>query len=403
MPLTGPQEQIGERSADSLRPAALELAVVIPTYNEIGNISPLLHRLETVLEGIEWEVIFVDDDSPDGTAEAIRQIGARHPRVRVMQRIGRRGLASACIEGMLGTSAAYIAVMDADLQHDESILPRMLERIQQQHLDVVIASRNIENGSMGHFAESRVRLSRLGARLSQVVSHCNLSDPMSGFFVVDRRFLSEVVHSLSGVGFKILLDLVASCRRPVRFSEVPYSFGTRQHGDSKLDISVGLEYINLLLDKLVGHIVPPRFILYTAVGTIGLVLHLAILGVLYRFTHTAFNTAQATATYVAMILNFLLNNLVTFRDRRLRGMRLVRGLVIFVAACSIGAVTNFSVAQFTLNAGLPWYLAGMLGMGISSVWNYGVNTIFTWRRNQQSARSRRSAAPAASEALAARP
>lgn len=393
MPLTGPQVHIGSGAPDSLTPAELELAVVIPTYNEIGNIPPLLHRIEAVLQGIEWEAIFVDDDSPDGTAEAIRQIGLRHPRVRVLQRIGRRGLASACIEGMLATPAAYIAVMDADLQHDESILPDMLHRLKQQQLDIVIASRNIGSGSMGEFAESRVRLSRLGARLSQIVSHSELSDPMSGFFVLDRRFLGEVVYRLSGVGFKILLDVVASSERPVRFSEIPYSFRTRQHGDSKLDISVGLEYINLLLDKLAGHIVPPRFILYTAVGTIGLVLHLTILGLLYRFTHTGFNTAQATATYVAMILNFLLNNLVTFRDRRLRGMRLITGLLVFVAACSIGALTNISVAQFTLNAGLPWYLAGMLGMGISSVWNYGVNTIFTWRRDQ-TVRGRRRALPA---------
>ena len=371
--------------------AGLDLAVVIPTFNERANIVPLLERLRQCLSGVEWEAIFVDDNSPDGTAASIREIARTDPRVRVLQRIGRRGLASACIEGMLATAAQYIAVMDADLQHDESILPRMYERIKAGQLDLVVGSRNIEGGSMGEFAKERVVLSGLGSRLSRTVCKCDLSDPMSGFFIVSRLFFEEVVYRLSGVGFKILVDMVASAQRPVRFDEVPYTFRTRERGESKLDINVGLEYLQLLLDKVIGHIVPSRFVLFTIVGAFGIVVHLGVLALLYYYLGQKFLYAQAAATAVAMTFNFLLNNLTTFRDRRLRGFQIVTGLFTYYVACSIGAVTNFSFAQFLLTAGLPWYLAGLLGMAVSSVWNYGVNAIFTWRRGVQAVQRARPA------------
>ncbi len=366
-------------SGEPARP--LDLSVVIPTFNEAANVLSLLERLGTVLAGIEWEVVFVDDDSPDGTSSLIREIALTDRRVRVLQRIGRRGLASACGEGMLATCAPFIAVMDADLQHDETILPRMYERIKTEGLDIVVGSRNTEGGSMGNFARERVLLSGLGSRLSRAVCNCNLSDPMSGFFVVSRDFLQEVVYRLSGLGFKILVDLVASSKRPVRFAEVPYSFRLREHGESKLDINVGVEYLQLLLDKTIGHIIPSRFMLFGLVGALGLLVHLSVLALLFSVAGYSFLYAQAGATLCAMTFNFLLNNLITFRDRRLRGIRLLTGLLTFYAACSIGAVTNFSFAQFLLAAGLKWYIAGVLGMAVTSVWNYGVNAMFTWRRD----------------------
>lgn len=359
----------------------LMLAVIIPTFNERMNVDPLLERLHKTLEGIEWEAIFVDDNSPDGTAAYLRQIARRDPHVRVLQRIGRRGLASACIEGMLATAASYIAVMDADLQHDERILPCMYQRVSTNGLDLVVGSRNVAGGSMGEFAQERVALSGLGARLSATVLKCGLTDPMSGFFVVSRAFFEEVAGRLSGIGFKVLVDLLASAERPVRFAEVPYTFRTRERGESKLDINVALEYLLLLLDKVIGNWVPSRFVLFAAVGGLGLLVHLAVLAMLYLSAGKPFLYAQAAATLVAMTFNFLLNNVTTFRDRRLRGFRLGIGLASFYAACSVGAMTNLAFARFLLRAGLPWYLAGMVGMTVSSVWNYGVNTILTWRQN----------------------
>jgi dolichol-phosphate mannosyltransferase len=360
----------------------IELALVIPTRNERENIPILLTALAKALAAIEWEVIFVDDNSPDGTPEYIRGLAATDRRIRVLERIGRRGLSSACIEGMMATPAPYVAVMDADLQHDETVLPRLLERMKSEHLDVVVASRNLEGGGMGEFSPQRVWLSNLGMRLSRLVCHCEVSDAMSGFFLVDRKYIRRVVHRLTGRGFKILVDLLASSPGPVRLGEVPYHFRNRQRGESKLDVNVELEYLYLLLDKVIGRFVPTRFVLFVLVGSLGLVVHLCILGPLYYTGRADFAVSQASATIVAMTFNFLLNNLVTFRDRRLRGWRLATGLLTFYLACSLGALINISFAEFLLHSHLPWYLAGIGGVAISSVWNYGVNTVLTWRRGR---------------------
>jgi dolichol-phosphate mannosyltransferase len=364
----------------SPRTDKIELAVVVPTYNERENVQLLLKSLSEVLSGIQWEVIFVDDNSPDGTANCIREIAMTDRRVRVIERIRRRGLSSACIEGMLATPAPYIAVMDADLQHDEGILPAMLEKMTSEKLDVVVASRNLLGGSMGAFSSRRIWLSKLGNRISNWVCHCHVSDAMSGFFLVERTFFMQVAPRLSGTGFKILVDILASSTGPVRVGEVPYHFRTRLHGESKLDINTELEYLYLLLDKVIGNVVPTRFVLFLLVGSLGLLVHLGTLGLLYLGKHSSFGAAQVIATIVAMTFNFLLNNTVTFRDRRLHGWHVLTGLLSFYVACSLGAYINVSFAENLYKAHFPWYLAGLCGVAISSVWNYGVNTIVTWRR-----------------------
>ncbi len=368
-----------ERMTLSESPLPTELAVIIPTYNERQNVAPLLALLEQALAGTEWEAIFVDDSSPDGTSEFIRGLAVTNPRVRVLERIGRRGLSSACIEGMLATAAPYIAVMDADLQHDESILPKMLGRMKSENLDIVVASRKIEGGSMGEFSRARVWLSSLGSRISRWVSHSEVSDTMSGFFLVRRQFFRQIAHKLTGTGFKILVDILASSPRSVRIGEVAYHFRMRQHGESKLDLGVELEYLYLVVDKMIGRVVPTRFLLFVLVGSLGLLVHLSILGLLYGKAHIAFLTSQTAATIVAMTFNFLLNNSVTFRDRQLRGWRIMTGLLTFYIACSAGAVVNVIFAQSLLKSGFPWYLAGISGIAVSSAWNYGVNAIWTWR------------------------
>jgi len=362
--------------------APIELAVVIPTYNERENVPALVAGLEGALAGREWEAIFVDDNSPDGTAEYVRGLASTNRRIRVIERIGRRGLSSACIEGMLTTSAPYIAVMDADMQHDERILPKMLERLRAEHLDLVVASRNIGDGSMGELSRWRILLSRMGNRVSRLVCHCDISDAMSGFFVIDRMFFQEIVHRLSGTGFKILVDVLASSQRPVRVAEAPYRFRTREHGESKLDVNVELEYMFLLIDKMIGNYVPTRFVLFVLVGLMGMVIHLSCLALLYKVAKESFVVSQAAATVAAMTVNFLLNNVVTFRDRRLHGWRLLSGLLTFYLACSVGALMNVSFAEFLHRQAIPWYVAGVAGTAISSVWNYGVNTILTWRRSR---------------------
>ena len=384
-PHFGSLQALGEAVAS----ARLELAIVVPTFNERANIPALLDRLAVVLSGISYEVIIVDDDSPDETWAAVRGIAVHQRKVRVIRRVGRRGLATACLEGMMATAAPYVAVMDGDLQHDENILPQMLSMAVQDSLDVVVATRNASGASMGEFSENRVRLSNLGSKLSHLILRTHISDPMSGFFLVDRTFIDEVIYDTSGVGFKILLDLLASSKRPVRIAEVPYTFRTREHGESKLDLAVSLEYVYLLLDKLIGRVIPLRFALFALVGAAGVVLHMSTLGVLYIQGSTTFRSAQISATLVTMAFNFLLNNLVTYRDSQLRGVQWLIGLLTFSLACSAGAAINLSVSEQLLRAGIPWMLAGFAGLVLSSVWNYGVTSVITWRRT--TARRSRSA------------
>ncbi|MBI3412449.1 MAG: glycosyltransferase family 2 protein [Planctomycetes bacterium] len=366
----------------------VELAVVLPTFKERENVAPVLAALERALAGIHYEVIFVDDDSPDETAELIRGISLRDPRVRVLQRIHRRGLSSACVEGMMATAAPYIAVMDADLQHDETILPAMLATLKQQHLDLVIASRNMPGGSMGDFSRERVAISGFGKTLSRMVCRCELSDPMSGFFLLDRAFVHEVVRSVSAIGFKILVDLVASCRRPVRFAEVPYRFRTRQRGESKLDIMVLIEYLQLVLDKMVGDLIPARFLLFSVVGALGALLNMAALAMLFRWFGLEFTIALGVATFLAMTSNFFLNNTVTYRDRRLKGSMLWLGLVSFYAVCSVGGVITIMLSEFLRRAGLAWYTAGAIAVVITSVWNFSITQLVTWRLQRRRHASR---------------
>jgi dolichol-phosphate mannosyltransferase len=373
----------------------LELSVVIPTYKERQNVAPLVASLEAALQGINWEVIFVDDHSPDHTADAIRELALTNPRVRILERIGRRGLSSACIEGMMASPAPSLAVMDADMQHDQTILPEMLHLLRSRKLDVVVGSRRTAGGSMGEFAEKRVRLSDLGSRVSKLVCHCGVTDPMSGFFVVDSEFFRASVPCLTGVGFKLLVDILASSPTPPRVAEVPYQFRNRLAGESKLDVNVELEYLFLIVDKIVGRYLPARFAVFVAVGSLGLLIHLSILGIFHLFDAPAFSLGQVVATLSAMTFNFFLNNLVTFRDRRLQGIALLRGIVVFYAACSIGVLINLSFAHRLFSAGLSWYLAGLSGVAISSFWNYGVNTIVTWRRTRGFYASAPAPAPAA--------
>lgn len=228
------------------------LAVIVPVFNEAANVAPMVARLDAALGHIRWEAIFVDDDSPDGTSAAARAIALHDPRVRCIRRIGRRGLASACVEGMLSTSAEFVAVVDGDLQHDETILPTMLSAV-QDGADIAIGSRHVAGGEAGSgFSAARGTLSDMGARLARSLLSTPVADPMSGFFLLRRNLAEEVAPRLAARGFKILLDLLLSAGRPLRVVEVPYSFRARERGESKLDATVLLEFGGLLLDKATG-------------------------------------------------------------------------------------------------------------------------------------------------------
>jgi dolichol-phosphate mannosyltransferase len=308
--------------------------------------------------------------------------------VRLVHRINRRGLSSAVVEGMMASNAPYLAVMDGDMQHDETVLPDMLRRLRTGDADLVVGTRHREGGSMGESSWDRVALSRWGRRLSAFVCHAEVSDPMSGFFALRRDYLDEVVRNLSCVGFKILVDLLASSRRPVRIQEVGYTFRNRLHGQSKLDLVVGLEYLGLLLDKLVGEWIPVRYALFGMIGAVGVLAQLALMWCLLYFGHLTFDTAQVTSSLLVIGLNYVGNNRITFRNRRLRGWHWLVGLALFALACSLGLYLNLRVASGLSEMGVRWILASLAGILIASVWNYSIGAILVWRTNRPQARNR---------------
>ena len=368
-----------EQPRSSLEPAhRTELSIVLPTYKEKDNVAELIRRLDSVLTGIEWEAIFVDDNSPDGTAEAAKSIAATDLRVRCLKRVGRRGLAGACIEGMLSSSAPFVAVMDADLQHDERVLTAMLETLRAGKADLVAASRHIEGGSAASLDKSRGTISRFATVLTRNVLSVPLSDPMSGFFMMRRERFDAVAPKLSPVGFKILLDIVATAGPSLRVAEQSYVFGKREQGESKFNVQIGLEFLGLLLAKLTGDLVDPRFIFFALVGATGLAVHLVVLK-LALLSAPNFAIAQSIATFVAMTSNFFLNNELTYRDRRLKGLAMFGGFLGFCAIGSVGALTNVGLANWLYSERSVWWVAGAAGAIMGALWNYALSSLFVWR------------------------
>ena len=363
-----------------VRDAPIELSVIIPTLNEAGNIEPLLERLTIALADIRWEAIFVDDGSTDGTADLVTRIAQADRRVRLIRRIGRRGLSSAVVEGALASTTPVVAVIDADLQHDETILPDLYRAISGDGQELAIGTRYAGTGSTGAWDADRLRISRFATALAAPIMKTRLSDPMSGLFAVRRDILLDAAPNLSNVGYKILLDLVASHPRPLRVAEVGYTFGTRQSGASKLDQMVALEYIELLLDKTVGRFVPVKLVQFGAIGMVGVGVHLALLWMLLNVVLVGFSTAQAGAVIGAMTFNFALNNRFTYRDRQLKGLAWVGGLLSFYLVCSLGAVANVGIGSLVYEQYHGWWIAGIAGAVVGSVWNYVASGWLTWAR-----------------------
>jgi dolichol-phosphate mannosyltransferase len=357
-----------------------DLTVVVPCYNERPNVAPLVEQLHVALAGIAWEVVFVDDNSPDGTAAEARRLARLDPRVRCIRRIGRRGLSSAVIEGALASSAMFIAVMDGDLQHDETRLPVMLAALRSGKYDLAVASRYVSGGDAAGLA-SRWRhvLSDAGATLAHRFLPVKLSDPMSGFFMLPRALFEQLAPGLTAQGFKILLDLVLTSEMAPRVIEVPAEFRKRLAGESKLDVLVLTQFAGLLVDKTLDGLVPLRFVSFAAVGLLGIGVHLLVLIGGRETLGLGFATAQIGATVVAMVFNFALNNQITYRDQRLRGPRLWRGLLLFMVVCGIGAVANVGIARVLYETHTNWTVAGGIGAVIGVVWNYAVSATLVWR------------------------
>jgi dolichol-phosphate mannosyltransferase len=354
------------------------LSIIVPTYEEAGNLLPLLQKLNSALPNIDWEVIFADDNSPDGTHSLAKRLSLGDRRIRCLRRVGRRGLAGACIDGILASSAPYVAVMDGDMQHDETVLARMLRRLQDGEGDVVVGTRYTEGGSAAIFSTHRGLLSRAANAMTQKLLGVRISDPMSGFFMVRREAFETFAPQLSHEGFKILLDLLATARSELQTVEEPYKFRSREIGESKFGLRTGLEFLGLVASRLSGGVVAPRFVPYAFVGTVGLLVHFSILRAMLHLA--GFERSQALATLGAMLANFAINNVLTYRDMRLRGLAAVRGAAVFCMIGAAGFIANIGIATLLYDAKHVWWLAGAAGALIGAVWNFSMSNRLVWRQ-----------------------
>jgi len=377
----GPHEVVsGGAPATSV---SVELAVIVPVFNEVENVQTLVERLSGALGDLAYEVIFVDDNSPDGTADKVRALARGHPNVRCIQRFGRRGLSSAVIEGFLATTAPILAVIDGDLQHDETRLPEMLGIVQRNDADMVVGSRYMAGGGVGDWSQTRLRMSRAATLLSKHLAGADLSDPMSGFFVLRADAFRARVSDLTAIGYKILLDILSARGPKLKVREIAYHFRTRQAGQSKLDNKVLLEFVELLIARTAGRWLPTKFVMFAMVGAFGVVVHMSILSTLFGGGMVSFPVAQTVATLVAMTVNFFVNNFFTYFDRQLHGWALLPGWLSFCAASAVGALANVGLAVFLFEkAQLPWVLAAVAGIIIGATWNYVITALYTWKEHR---------------------
>lgn len=353
----------------SVREETPLIAVVIPTLNERDNVSRVVEVLSEVLRGIAWEVIFVDDDSPDGTADIVRKLGREELRIRCIHRVGRRGLSTACIEGMLSSSAPYLALMDGDLQHDPAQFRKMIELLENEDVELVVGSRYVEGGGCGNWSSRRRQISRLGSRLGRLVLREDVKDPMSTFFVLKRELFHEAVHDLSGLSFKILLDILASVRRPVKFREIPFVLRERSAGESKFDGNVASEFLLLLAAKSFGRYVPMQFISPALIGFISALGHLSVVSALFGIFGMAFTQAEVVASAITLGLTDAISKISRRRDRDRNLPLRVGRFFSFVVVCGVGAVANIALAMYLVTHGVGWFLSASAGMFLWLVWN----------------------------------
>jgi dolichol-phosphate mannosyltransferase len=367
-------------------PSRPTLSVIVPTYREAANVPRLFARLAETLEGLPWEMVVVDDDSSDDTYDVAFEIARRDPRMRCLRRVNRTGLAGAVIEGWLSSSAEYVAVIDGDLQHDETILPLMYQALQRGDGNLVIGTRIPDPTKPGGLSPARQKLSDLGKWFFGLVAGVGVSDPMSGFFMTRRDVVAGLAPKLSPDGFKILVDLVLSSRHgALKVVEIPYVFRPRTAGESKLSPLVGLDFLGLVAHHASGGVLPVRFVLFALVGGVGLIVHLAVLTMLIDTSETEdFTVAQIVATVAAMASNFALNNEITYRNRRYRGVSKITGFVIFSLLCGVGAIANVNVANVLYHSNGRWGVAGLAGAVIGVVWNYAASNTFVWRNRRKS-------------------
>jgi len=354
-----------------VRPAP-EIGVVVTDVADRDDVARLVARLSHALAGLDWEVIFVGDAAADGAAAAARKLGETDSRVHGLRRVGRRGLAGACLDGMLASGARYLAVMES--HHDAALLAVMLDRLRKGGVDTVVAT------SRPTALQADTARTRWSAKIVQKMVGADLNDPMSRFFMIQRHAFEELVPALSSQSISILLDLLLASRGRLRIAELPSAaFGGGQQ--AVLDPAMVFEFAGLVVARLSHDTVSIRFLMFCLVGLTGVGIHMAILRLGLLSAGLPFAAAQTAAAIGAMVWNFNLNNLFTYYDQRLTGRAFLSGLIRFQFICAIGAISNIGVASFIYNGDRNWWVAGLGGVLMGAVWNYAVTSVFVWRKS----------------------
>jgi len=358
-----------------------KLSIVLPTYNERDNILPVASELLALISQYDIEIIFVDDDSQDGTAERVRELSRTAPQIRLIRRIGRAGLSSAIKEGILDATGDLVAVMDCDGQHPPSSVIVALECLQDPGVDLVIGSRFRPDSLIRGLSERRERNSTLAnavARFS-LPRYRQLTDYMSGFFVCRLQSILPYVRQIDVNGFKFLYELLAICGGRLGVVEIPLVFQERLTGESKLNLAVVWDLGISILHTLLLRSVPRRAISFGLVGATGIAIHLLIYSLARRFFHFNFEFAQTSAVIGAASSNFLINNILTFRFQQLSGLRLWLGLVRFLLVTSMGMVANVGVSSALYHQHTQTPLLAMFaGIAVDFVWKYAASSKFVW-------------------------
>jgi dolichol-phosphate mannosyltransferase len=354
------------KAAWSFPAAVAELCIVVPTYNERDNLPELVARVSDALYGIEWEMIVVDDDSPDDTAQTVRAFGLRDPRIRAIRRVGRRGLSSACIEGMLASGAAFLALMDADLRHDPLLLREMFGVLRVGSVDMVVASRDLADGPSGEWMEQRATTWRLAVWAARLAGRLPLADPLSGYFAIRREVIDQAAPRLSGVGSKLLLDILLAVPG-LRISELPVALGVRTRGESKFSPRMVWDYGVMLAQHRVG-LLPGRLLAYLLIAAAALIVHAGTFWLFHELYGLGLTGAQLTAGMALCATTYALQEWLSYR--RTGPWRWYLGLVPFLVSRAVGLAATILVTRALAGAGVDMAVAALAGAVALVWWNY---------------------------------
>ena len=357
------------------------LSIILPTYNESSNIERVINELLTLNTRHKIEIIVVDDDSPDGTSEIVREKAQVEQRIKLIRRVGRSGLASAIKEGLFDASGEYAVVMDSDGQHETKAIINTITYLEKD-IDIVVGSRFHHDAQIKGLSKKRTRgsiLANRAARISLGGHYTDLTDYMSGFFAIKHDKLLPYIRKVDVEGFKFLFELLAVSKGNLKTKEIPLSFQERNFGKSKLDIAIFWDFLISVLHTITLRILPRRAISFGLVGCTGIVVQLSVTFLIMNLGRQDFTTALPAAVTLAACSNYLINNALTFRHRRLKGKQLINGLGKFLIVSSLPIIANIGLAS----AAYPYLsnnsnLAQIVGILVAFIWNYAASSKLVW-------------------------